>query len=84
MIFKRLEELLNESIELHQAEMTSLKSDLNTIGTRMDYQYCERFRAIEESIESTENKVRFLLHVDYELFKVISPKDTFAWIENFC
>ncbi|VDD86009.1 unnamed protein product [Enterobius vermicularis] len=79
----RLEELLNESIELHQAEMTSLKSDLNTIGTRMDYQYCERFRAIEESIESTENKVRFLLHVDYELFKVIRVENSMKeWVET--
>uniref|UniRef100_A0A0N5AMQ9 Transmembrane and coiled-coil domains protein 2 n=1 Tax=Syphacia muris TaxID=451379 RepID=A0A0N5AMQ9_9BILA len=54
---QRTDELLNESIELHQAEMTSLKSDLNTIGTRMDYQYCERFRTIEENIESAENRV---------------------------
>lgn len=54
---QRLEEILNESIELHQAEMTSLKSDLNTIGTRMDYQYCDRFRSIEESIEGTENRI---------------------------
>lgn len=54
---QRLEEVLNETIELHQAEMISLKSDLNTIGTRMDYQYCDRFRSIEEDIESTQNRI---------------------------
>lgn len=52
--------MLNETIELHQAEMIALKSDLNTIATRMDYQYCDRFRCIEENIESTQNKVNIL------------------------
>ncbi|VDM36459.1 unnamed protein product [Toxocara canis] len=54
---QKLEEVLNETIELHQAEMIALRSDLNTIGTRMDYQYCDRFRSIEENIESTENRM---------------------------
>uniref|UniRef100_F1KZT8 Transmembrane and coiled-coil domains protein 1 n=1 Tax=Ascaris suum TaxID=6253 RepID=F1KZT8_ASCSU len=54
---QKLEEVLNETIELHQAEMIALRSDLNTIGTRMDYQYCDRFRSIEENIESTQNKM---------------------------
>ncbi|VDK49581.1 unnamed protein product [Anisakis simplex] len=60
---QKLEEILNETIELHQAEVTTLKSDLNTIGTRMDYHYCDRFRSIEESIESTQNSVCSLFEV---------------------
>lgn len=54
--------MLNETIELHQAEIIALKSDLNTVATRMDYQYSDRFRSIEENIESTQNKVRLFFH----------------------
>lgn len=54
--------MLNETIELHQAEIIALKSDLNTIATRMDYQYSDRFRSIEENIESTQNKVKLFFH----------------------
>lgn len=60
--------MLNETIELHQAEMIALKSDLNTIATRMDYQYSDRFRSIEENIESTQNKV--LIRIFFTVYYV--------------
>ena len=42
-------------MEVHQNEMKQLKNDLNLIGTRMDYQYNDRFKRIEEAVESSQN-----------------------------
>lgn len=56
-----MEQTLNETMELHQNEMKQLKSDLNLIGARMDYQYNDRFKKIEESMESTQNRVGFFV-----------------------
>jgi len=48
---------LNESMELYQNEVKQLKNDLNLIGTRMDYQYNDRFKKIEESVEGAQNRL---------------------------
>ncbi|VDN04574.1 unnamed protein product [Thelazia callipaeda] len=74
---QRLEEMLNETIELHQAEMIALKSDLNTIATRMDYQYSDRFRSIEENIESTQNKM-IRMEVNVKEWAESRPQTTFS------
>ncbi|VDO42066.1 unnamed protein product [Brugia timori] len=68
--------MLNETIELHQAEMIALKSDLNTIATRMDYQYSDRFRSIEENIESTQNKM-IRMEVNVKEWTEFRPQTTF-------
>ncbi|EFO25432.2 hypothetical protein LOAG_03056 [Loa loa] len=73
---QRLEEMLNETIELHQAEMIALKSDLNTIATRMDYQYSDRFRSIEENIENTQNKM-IRMEVNVKEWTESRPQTTF-------
>ncbi|VDK84551.1 unnamed protein product [Litomosoides sigmodontis] len=73
---QRLEEMLNETIELHQAEIIALKSDLNTIATRMDYQYSDRFRSIEENIESTQNKI-IRMEVNMKEWTESRPQTTF-------
>ncbi|VBB30303.1 unnamed protein product [Acanthocheilonema viteae] len=73
---QRLEEMLNETIELHQAEIIALKSDLNTIATRMDYQYSDRFRSIEENIESTQNKM-IRMEVNVKEWTEFRPQTTF-------
>ena len=44
-------------MEVHQNEMKQLKHDLNLIGSRMDYQYNDRFKKIEEKVESTQNQI---------------------------
>lgn len=46
-------------MELYQTEVKQLKNDLNLIGTRMDYQYNDRFKKIEESVEGVQNRVSF-------------------------
>lgn len=44
-------------MEVHQNEMKQLRHDLNLIGSRMDYQYNDRFKKIEERMESTQNTI---------------------------
>ncbi|CAB3400366.1 unnamed protein product [Caenorhabditis bovis] len=50
----KLEGILNETIELHQAELSSLKEQ-NLMAVRVDYQHNDRFKNIEERIESVQN-----------------------------
>ncbi|CAI2357194.1 unnamed protein product [Caenorhabditis sp. 36 PRJEB53466] len=50
----KLEEILNEAIELQQAEISALKEQ-NLMATRVDYQHNDRFRTIEENMESLQN-----------------------------
>ena len=52
----KLEELLNEAVELQQAEIASLKEQ-NLMATRVDFQHNDRFRTVEEKMESFENHV---------------------------
>jgi hypothetical protein len=46
-------------MELYQNEVKQLKSELNLIGSRMDYQFHARFKKIEESVEGAQNRVSF-------------------------
>ncbi|XGW32370.1 hypothetical protein V3C99_017150 [Haemonchus contortus] len=55
--FLRLETTMNETIELHQAEFQALKQEQKGIANRLDYQYNDRFKRVEESVESVENHV---------------------------
>ncbi|KAK6061447.1 hypothetical protein COOONC_00891 [Cooperia oncophora] len=55
--FLRLETTMNETIELHQAEFQALKQEQQGIANRLDYQYNDRFKRVEESVESVENHV---------------------------
>ncbi|CAO4385590.1 unnamed protein product [Caenorhabditis nigoni] len=50
----KLEELLNEAVELQQAEIAALKEQ-NLMATRVDYQHNDRFRTVEENMESLQN-----------------------------
>ncbi|KAE9413663.1 hypothetical protein Angca_005422, partial [Angiostrongylus cantonensis] len=53
--YLRLETTMNETIELHQAEFQALKQEQKGIANRLDYQYNDRFKRVEESVESVEN-----------------------------
>ncbi|KAJ1362449.1 hypothetical protein KIN20_021992 [Parelaphostrongylus tenuis] len=55
--YLRLETTMNETIELHQAEFQALKQEQKGIANRLDYQYNDRFKRVEESVESVENHV---------------------------
>ncbi|CAJ0563933.1 unnamed protein product, partial [Mesorhabditis spiculigera] len=60
--YQSLEGQLNETIDLHQAEMNSLRSEMNTLTDRLDYQYNDRFKKVEERVENTQNHVARMEH----------------------
>ncbi|CAJ0610195.1 unnamed protein product [Cylicocyclus nassatus] len=53
--YMKLETTMNETIELHQAEFQALKQEQKGIANRLDYQYNDRFKRVEESVESVQN-----------------------------
>uniref|UniRef100_A0A7E4UMU9 Related to bZIP transcription factor n=1 Tax=Panagrellus redivivus TaxID=6233 RepID=A0A7E4UMU9_PANRE len=56
-LLSKQDQFMNDTMEVHQNEMRQLKNDLQHIGTRMDYQYNDRFKRIEESIETNHNHI---------------------------
>ncbi|GMR31016.1 hypothetical protein PMAYCL1PPCAC_01211, partial [Pristionchus mayeri] len=99
--FDRLEENLNEFIELHQAETSSLKHELQVlirpiamreegkkerneslifnlelIASRIDYQYNDRFKKVEENLESTQNH---MFRVENSLRSSLEVKEGGPW-----
>ncbi|KAI4883553.1 hypothetical protein NFI96_005147 [Prochilodus magdalenae] len=54
---ERLEEQLNDLVELHQHEMTNLKQDLASIEEKVAYQANERARDLQEALESCQTRL---------------------------
>ncbi|XP_064651808.1 transmembrane and coiled-coil domains protein 1-like isoform X21 [Lineus longissimus] len=55
--YERLEEQINDLIELHQHEMTNLKQELGSMEEKMEYQLEERTRDISEMLESCQTRI---------------------------
>lgn len=53
----RLEERLNDLVDLHQHEMANLKQDLASIEERVAYQANERARDLQEVLESCHSRI---------------------------
>ncbi|CAD5228338.1 unnamed protein product [Bursaphelenchus okinawaensis] len=75
----KLEQSLNETMDLHQNEVKQLKNELNLIGTRMDYQYNDRFKKIEESIENAQNRMYRMESNWHENSEKLLGVGTFKW-----
>ncbi|KAL7862785.1 hypothetical protein SRHO_G00117690 [Serrasalmus rhombeus] len=54
---ERLEEQLNDLLELHQHEMTNLKQELASIEEKVAYQANERARDLQEALESCQTRL---------------------------
>ncbi|GMT05049.1 hypothetical protein PENTCL1PPCAC_27223, partial [Pristionchus entomophagus] len=74
--YQRLEDTLNEFIELHQAEAGQLKHELQVIASRIDYQYNDRFKKVEENLESTQNH---MFRVENSLRSSLEVKEGGPW-----
>jgi hypothetical protein len=79
-----MEQNLNESMELYQNEVKELKNELNLIGTRMDYQYNDRFKKIEESVEGAQNRVCSSNQISYHIFSYIEWRQIGTRIQKSC
>ncbi|CAJ0938185.1 unnamed protein product, partial [Mesorhabditis belari] len=60
--FQKLEDQLNETIDLHQAEVNVVRQELSNIANRLDYQYNDRFKKVEETMETTQNHMQRMEH----------------------
>uniref|UniRef100_A0A8B9GU26 Transmembrane and coiled-coil domain protein 3-like n=1 Tax=Astyanax mexicanus TaxID=7994 RepID=A0A8B9GU26_ASTMX len=54
---ERLEEQLNDLVELHQHEMANLKQELASIEEKVAYQANERARDLQEALESCQTRL---------------------------
>jgi len=54
---QHLEELLNDTIELNQAEIVGLKNELQSLTKRMEYHYNDKMTELRETIEALQNRV---------------------------
>jgi 23S rRNA A2030 N6-methylase RlmJ len=59
--FQRLEEQMNDLIELHQNEIENLKQNMADMEEKVQYQSEERLRDVHEMLESCQTRVCFML-----------------------
>lgn len=57
--FQRLEEQMNDLIELHQNEIENLKQNMADMEEKVQYQSEERLRDVHEMLESCQTRVCF-------------------------
>uniref|UniRef100_A0A8R1HMN3 Uncharacterized protein n=2 Tax=Caenorhabditis japonica TaxID=281687 RepID=A0A8R1HMN3_CAEJA len=68
----KLEELLNEAVEVQTAEIVTLKNESH-MASRLDVRHDERFRNVEECMESLQNH---LVRIENNLLEVRQVKLT--------
>ena len=56
--YDRLEEHLNDFVELTQNELTNLKQEISNMEEKIDYQLDERTRDLQEALEHATTRVR--------------------------
>ncbi len=61
-MYSRLEEQINDLTELHQHEIENIKSGINDMEEKVQYQSEERLLDIKEHLQSLETKVTSLEH----------------------
>ena len=59
LYFQRLEEQMNDLIELHQNEIENLKQNMADMEEKVQYQSEERLRDVHEMLEQCQNRVGF-------------------------
>ena len=55
--YDRLEEHLNDFVELTQNELTNLKQEISNMEEKIDYQLEERTRDLQEALENANTRV---------------------------
>ncbi len=78
MLFERLEDQMNDTVELHQAEVLNLKQEIQSLSARLQYQNDERYRDIQDLVENSQNRVSQLLF----LWTVAWPGGRGGWVPN--
>ncbi|RWS02841.1 Transmembrane and coiled-coil domains protein 2-like protein [Dinothrombium tinctorium] len=64
--FERLEEQMNDLIELHQNEIENLKQGIGDMEEKVQYQSEERLRDIHEMLESCQTRISRMEHQQHQ------------------
>lgn len=76
--YERLEEQMNDLIELHQNEIENLKQNISDMEEKLQYQSEERLRDIYEMMESCQTRISRIEHQQHEQQQLV----TLEGIEN--
>lgn len=55
--YERIEEHLNDFVELTQNELSNLKQEISNMEEKIDYQLDERTRDLQEALENANTRV---------------------------
>ncbi|KAI1289588.1 Transmembrane and coiled-coil domains protein 1 [Halotydeus destructor] len=64
--FERLEEQMNDLIELHQNEIENLKTGITDMEEKVQYQSEERLRDVHEMLESCQTRISRMEHQQHQ------------------
>lgn len=72
---QRLEEQMNDLIELHQNEIENLKQGIADMEEKVQYQSEERLRDVHEMLESCQTRVSLLVPShDFRTLNILLPQ----------
>ncbi|KRX61334.1 Bardet-Biedl syndrome 2 -like protein [Trichinella sp. T9] len=69
--YQHLEDLMNDMVELHQAEISNLKEEVQMIEGRLQYQFRDQIQDIQDLIGQMQAKVEFLEKSTKELQQAV-------------
>ncbi|XP_054720322.1 transmembrane and coiled-coil domains protein 2-like [Uloborus diversus] len=74
--YERLEEQMNDLIELHQNEIENLKQGLADMEEKVQYQSEERLRDVHEVLDSCQTRVSRMEHQQHQHFQQLVSLDS--------
>nr|XP_015918446.1 transmembrane and coiled-coil domains protein 2 [Parasteatoda tepidariorum]XP_042908345.1 transmembrane and coiled-coil domains protein 2 [Parasteatoda tepidariorum] len=74
--FERLEEQMNDLIELHQNEIENLKQCLADMEEKVQYQSEERLRDVHEVLENCQTRISRMEHQQHQHFQQLVSLDS--------
>ncbi|XP_077560703.1 transmembrane and coiled-coil domain protein 3-like isoform X2 [Haemaphysalis longicornis] len=73
--YERLEEQMNDLIELHQNEMENLKQGMADMEEKVQYQSEERLRDVQELLESCQTRISRMEHQQHQQLQQLVSLD---------
>ncbi|XP_076355997.1 transmembrane and coiled-coil domains protein 2-like isoform X2 [Tachypleus tridentatus] len=74
--YERLEEQMNDLIELHQNEIENLKQGISDMEEKVQYQSEERLRDVHEVLESCQTRISRMEHQQHQHFQQLVNLDS--------
>ncbi|KAH6934729.1 hypothetical protein HPB50_000363 [Hyalomma asiaticum] len=75
LVMQRLEEQMNDLIELHQNEMENLKQGMADMEEKVQYQSEERLRDVQELLENCQTRISRMEHQQHQQLQQLVSLD---------